>query len=147
MAFSIWEYLRERTRDAVLAGMQDAMDIVEQDDTSGSQHAPARQLASRLSTPEVKQLPGASMNGEPARQATTTEPAAAPSRPARVAPAARAAGAPTRPAEPTSFDDALERRLDAAAPQHGQEAVQPGRLTTRRKRGRPPKSERPGESR
>ena len=29
MPLSLWEYIRERTKDAVLAGFQDAMDIVE----------------------------------------------------------------------------------------------------------------------
>ena len=133
MPFSIWEYLRQRTRNAVLAGIQDAMDVVEQDDTNGSQHAAANQLTSRLGTPEVKQLPGASTNGQ-------TETADA-HRPAQAPPKA-----PETPAEPSSFDDELERRIDAAAPQKGQEsplagvAPPPGRVTDRPRRGRPPKN-------
>ena len=47
MPLSIWEYIRERTKDAVLAGMQDAMDIVEQGDTNGSSaHAGPRAFVS-----------------------------------------------------------------------------------------------------
>ena len=49
MPFSIWEYLRQRTRDAVLAGFQDALDVAEQDDTEGSQHDAARRLVAKLS--------------------------------------------------------------------------------------------------
>ena len=73
MPLSIWQYLRERTRDSVLAGFQDALDIVEQDDTEGSQHDAARRLASRLAgsvvqvespSPALKPLPNASMNGQ-----------------------------------------------------------------------------------
>ena len=126
MPFSIWEYLRERTRNAVLAGIQDAMDVVEQGDTNGSQHAAANQLTARLGTPEAKQLPSASMNGQTG--------AAAPG--ATQAPPK----APQRPVEPSSFDDELERRIDAAAPQNGPETLPPGRITDRPRRGRPPKN-------
>jgi hypothetical protein len=121
MPLSLWEYIRERTKDAVLAGFQDAMDIVEQGDTNGAQHTRALEFASRL-RPDAKQLPSASMNGTPEAVATTDK-------------------APTRPADASSFDDELEKRLDSAGRQTGQERTQTPPQTTRRKRGRPPKSE------
>jgi hypothetical protein len=125
MPLSIWEYLRERARDAVLAGIQDAMDIAEQGDTNGSQHTRAIEFASRL-TPDAKQLPSASMNGtassDPARSSTTNK-------------------THTRPAEASSFDDEFERRLDSVGRQSGPQDRETPPQTTRRKRGRPPKSE------
>lgn len=151
MPFSLWEYLRDRTRDAVLAGFQDAMDIAEQGDTNGSQHAAARQLTTRLSMPEAQPLPSASMNGRAATgEATTTLPQSALTEaPSRLAPVARAA-ALARPAEPAVFDDELENRLDAAGPHpsHGPQndwqmsptALPPSQPT--RRRGRPRKDER-----
>lgn len=130
MPFSIWDYLRQRTKDAVLAGIQDAMDAVEQGDSNGSQHAAANQLTARLGTPEVKQLPGASMSG----QAESAEGAGA---------AQASTKSPQRPAEPSSFDDELERRIDAATPQSERESgPEPPRITTRPRRGRPPKNSR-----
>src|SRR6516165_5497718 len=61
MPLSIWEYLRQRTRDAVLAGIQDALDVAEQGDTEGSQHDAARRLVAKLAASsegdEVRQLP------------------------------------------------------------------------------------------
>lgn len=137
MAFSIWEYLRERTRDAVLAGFQDALDIAEKDDTEGSQHSAARRLGSRLaagslseqsgqvetppSAAEVKGLPHPSMNG--------LHTASAP-----------AATAPSRPADASSFDDELESRLNSEGPQNGQETPPPTPHVGRARRGRPPKN-------
>ena len=152
MAFSIWEYLRARTRDAVLAGINDALDVAEQGDMNGSQHLAATQLASRLATTEARGLPEPSRNG--------SEGAAAHRSPLE---------APTRPTEPAAFDDELERRIDAAASQRADErpetvvrprdgqsplapptdaeqppaAVPPGRITNR-KRGRPPKNKQDG---
>jgi len=129
MPLSIWEYLRQRTRDAVLAGFQDALDIAEQADTEGSQHEAAKRLVSKLAgSPggDLKQLPSASMNGE----------AAAPSPTAR-------AEAPTRPADASEFDADLESRLNAAASVNGQVTPPEPRsapTTGRRRRGRPPKN-------
>ncbi len=150
MPLSIWEYLRERTRDAVLAGFQDAMEIAEQDDTNGSQHAAARQLTSRLGMPEAQPLPSASMNGRNATgEATTTQPQGALTEaPSRLAPVARPA-AVARPAEPAAFDDELENRLDAAGPHpsHGPQDERQTVPTSRppsqppRRRGRPRKDE------
>jgi hypothetical protein len=133
MAFSIWEYLRARTRDAVLAGMHDALDIAEQGDTNGSQHLAAKQLASRLNATEARGLPEPSQNGSESR--------------GEAVPQSSPLEAPRRPTEPAKFDDELERRIDAAASQGAEEkptvAVPPGRITNR-KRGRPPKSKQEG---
>lgn len=136
MPLSIWQYLRERTRDSVLAGFQDALDIVEQDDTEGSQHDAARRLASRLAgsvaqvespSPALKPLPIAAMNGQAAASAVTIPPRAA-------------APPPQRPSDPSTFDDDLESRLNAAAPQNGRDTPPaPNRPPGRGRRGRPPK--------
>ena len=133
MPLSIWEYLRERTRDAVLAGFQDALDIAEQGDTNGSQHAAATQLRTRLGAPETTQLPIPSVNGEARTEDSPRELTQA------------VEEAPNGPAEHPSFDDELESRLDdAAAPQNGRQrpsqAPQRGDAP-RRRRGRPRKDE------
>lgn len=150
MPLSVWEYLRARTRDAVLAGIQDALDVAEQGDTNGSQSDAAKKLVARLSATEAAGLPEPSLNGNGRFHETelrngTLE-------------------APRRPTEPAAGDDELERRIDAAAsqraqekpvdrPRHGQPSVAPaqspedsppasvppGRITNR-KRGRPPKN-------
>ena len=136
MPLSIWEYLRERTRDAVLAGFQDALDVAEQGDTNGSQHAAATQLRTRLGAPETTQLPTPSVNGEARAEDS-------PELPAQVV----ARKAPPRPAEDPSFDDELESRLDdAAAPQNGRQRPSQARQQgdpPRRRRGRPRKDENP----
>ncbi len=156
MPLSIWEYLRERTRDAVLAGFQDALDIAEQGDTNGSQHDAARQLTSRLGMPEAQPLPSASVNGRNATgEAPTTQPQSVITEaPNRLAPVARAAAvarpeAVLRPAEPAAFDDELQKRLDAAGPNpsHGPQDERQTAPTSRppsqptRRRGRPRKDE------
>lgn len=130
MPLSIWEYLRQRTRDAVLAGFQDALDIAEQADTEGSQHDAAKRLVSKLAGApggDLKQLPSASMNGQ-----------------AEASPPPAHAEAPTRPAEASAFDADLESRLNAAASVNGQETSPEPRSTPpatgRRRRGRPPKN-------
>ena len=130
MPLSIWEYLRQRTRDAVLAGFQDALDIAEQADTEGSQHDAAKRLISKLAGApggDLKQLPNASMNGQ-----------------AEAPPPATHAEAPTRPADASAFDADLESRLNAAASVNGQQTPPEPRSTPpatgRRRRGRPPKN-------
>jgi hypothetical protein len=135
MPLSIWEYLRQRTRDAVLAGFQDALDIAEQADTEGSQHDAAKRLVSKLAGSagaDLKQLPSASMNGE-----------------AETSPPDVHAEAPTRPADASEFDADLESRLNAAASLNGQQMPPEPRSTTpatgRRRRGRPPKKSEGGQ--
>lgn len=150
MPLSVWEYLRARTRDAVLAGIQDALDVAEQGDTNGSQSDAANKLVAKLSASEAVGLPEPSLNGNGKHHETefrngTLE-------------------APRRPTEAAEGDDELERRINAAAspraeerpadrPRHVQPSVEPqprsedgappsvppGRITNR-KRGRPPKN-------
>ena len=142
MPLSIWEYLRQRTRDAVLAGFQDALDIAEQADTEGSQHDAAKRLVSKLAgSPggDLKQLPIASMNGEAA-----TPPPVAPHEGRAEAPVE----SPRRPADASAFDADLESRLNAAPSLNGQqtppethgESRSAPPTTGRRRRGRPPKN-------
>ena len=57
MGFSIWEYFRERARNATLAGIQDALDIAEDADFEAGQKAAADRLTARLGGQVVKQLP------------------------------------------------------------------------------------------
>ena len=158
MSLSIWEYLRARTRDAVLAGFNDALDLVEQGDSNGSQHAAATQLVARMKQQAERTLP--EPNYEPN---VGSEPSVGPrpsyhTEPSTNGHAAHAVsellGAPPRPAvdakRPVGFDDELQQRLDAAAvarpaaPQVSNEkpvaGPAPGRLTERKRRGRPPKN-------
>jgi len=138
MPLSIWEYLRQRTRDAVLAGFQDALDIAEQAGTEGSQHDAAKRLVSKLAgSPEgeLKQLPSASMKGE-----AGATPPAAPHEGRVEAPDE----SPRRPGDASAFDADLESRLNAAASLNGQQTPPEQRTsppaTGRRRRGRPPKN-------
>lgn len=156
MPLSIWEYLRARTRDAVLAGFNDALDIVEQGDSNGSQHVAATQLVTRMKLQAERTLPepnygenvgpGPSVHSEPSRNghaahAVSELLASSPKPAADARPAATAR-------RPVGFDDELEQRLDAAAPQNGSQphgsekpsGPPPGRLTERKRRGRPPKN-------
>ncbi len=109
---SIWDYFRQRTRDAVLAGMQDALEVAEQNDQASSEYEAAMKLKSRL-----------------AATAEATKLAALPN-----------AVVPEVEPEDT-VDDAIDARLDGpgttpAGPDSGaSEQSHPGR----RKRGRPRK--------
>lgn len=133
MNFSIWDYIRQRTRNAVLSGIQDAMDFVEQGDTNGEQHAKAEELASKLNPPKglpggapandlsdaspseaVPEASGAAVSGSVDKIADPPTPvaqrAAQTSKPAFIPPKPPA----SRPKQ-DSFDDELERRLEDAA--------------------------------
>ena len=139
MMLSVWEYLRERTRDAVLAGFQDALDIVEGDDTNGSQHDQAKKLLSRfrgtaavavgslieLSVPTSEQAQ-ASVENNPSK----TKPSEA-----------KLTEAPQRPADASTFDDELQGRFDAAAAQNGSQTPPAQTKSARKRRGRPRKQE------
>ncbi len=154
MPLSIWEYLRARTRDAVLAGFQDALDVAEQGDTNGSQSDAAKQLVAKLAATEAAGLPEPSLNGNGKHRETEVRNGTLET--------------PRRPTEPAAGDDELEMRIDAAAsqraqerpvdrPRHGQPSVAPTQLAedrpsasvppgriTNRKRGRPPKNRQDG---
>ena len=146
MPLSIWEYLRARTRDAVLAGFNDALDIVEQGDSYGSQHVAATRLVARMKLQAERTLPEPSDGPRPSvhTQPSTNGPAAHAVSELLASPP-KPAGAAKRP---VGFDDELEQRLDAAAPQNGSQphggekpsGPPPGRLTEKKRRGRPPKN-------
>lgn len=162
MNFSIWDYIRQRTRNAVLSGIQDAMDFVEQGDTNGDQHAKAEQLASKLNPP--KGLPGVSPANDASPPEAAQEPAGAtangaadrkadpPQAEPQAAQAAKPNPAPTQspPQRPKaeSFDTELEQRFQDAAvppPQSTPPRSEDGRVLKDadgkplRKRGRPRK--------
>lgn len=156
MPLSVWEYLRARTRDAVLAGIQDALDVAEQGDTNGSQSEVAERLVAKLSATETAGLPEPSLNGNGKHHETGTRNGTL--------------EALRRPPEPAAGDDELERRIDAAAPQRAEErpgaaahpvdgqsgvgppqraeegpaGAVPRNQLTNRKRGRPPKNRQDG---
>lgn len=156
MPLSVWEYLRARTRDAVLAGIEDALDIAEQGDTNGNQSDAANRLVAKLSATEAAGLPEPSLNGNGKHHETAVRNGTVET--------------PRRPTEPAAGDDELESRIDAAASQRAQESpspaarpgdgqsgvgptqnaeekppasLPPGRITNR-KRGRPPKNRQDG---
>lgn len=114
MPFSIWEYLRERARDAVLAGIQDAMDAVEQDDTNGSQHAQANGLTSRLNPPKQLTATG-SGSATSGATADTTTPETAQEAPQKATAAAPSPAPGKARPMPDEFDDELEKRLQDSA--------------------------------
>jgi hypothetical protein len=126
---SIWDYLRLRTRDSVLAGMQEAFEAVGGADGAEADHAAARRLLEgRTTAPAELAAPAA---GEPA-------PAAAPRRTAAVPGEAEpdatlAERVRDRMVEDTQPADVFERRIqEANAGLAGNPAP--------RKRGRPRKN-------
>ena len=148
MPLSIWEYLRARTRDAVLAGFNDALDLVEQGDSNGNQHVAATQLVTRMKLQAERTLPEPSDGPRPSvHTQPSTNGHAAHAVSELLATPQKPSGNARRPVE---FDDELEQRLDAAAPQNGKEKPSaadarpagppPGRLTEKKRRGRPPKN-------
>lgn len=48
MALSVWEYIRQRTADAVLAGCRDALDILERQDQAAVMWSAAKALRQQL---------------------------------------------------------------------------------------------------
>ena len=48
MSLSVWDYIRQRARDALMAGFQDALDQIERQDQPQLIHAAARQMKKRL---------------------------------------------------------------------------------------------------
>jgi hypothetical protein len=78
---SLWQYLRRRTRDAVLAGFQDALQAIESGDPVEAYLAPVGQLERSLSDLGQKKIatPGqipAAPPTTPARAANSPSPAA-----------------------------------------------------------------------
>jgi hypothetical protein len=130
---SIWDYLRQKTRDSVLAGFQEALDVVEQNDDGEANHRAADNLQHRLATAAVLEArPRSSLSG-PMEQGSS-----------RTAVGTTAVGttADRRSAaepEPSSVDLTIDAALDGSSPSpnvNGQ-ASHP----SRRKRGRPRKDQ------
>jgi len=48
MAISVWEYIRRRTADAVLAGCRDALELMESQDQGAAMWAAAKALRQQL---------------------------------------------------------------------------------------------------
>jgi hypothetical protein len=114
MAFSIWEYLRERARNATLAGIQDALDIAEDGDFESGQKAAADRLTARLSGQALVVLP------EPVNVTTGqrgAEEAAIPSPPPVQG---RNFGQGLEPKAPTQTPDPFADRLSGPLPSPGQ---------------------------
>ena len=54
---SIWDYLRQRTRDAVLAGFEDALEAAEPNGPASSEYEAARKLRHRLEAVSALEAP------------------------------------------------------------------------------------------
>ena len=162
MAFSIWEYLRERARNATLEGIQDALDIAEDGDFEGGQKLAAGRLTARFGGQVVHELPeqvsvttgergpeDGKIHPPPPVQGRTfgerLEPADAP------APdpfEERLSGPPPRPESPRGLEPQERRGPSRNGPLPGQASLQPEppppakpEAPERRKRGRPRKDE------
>ena len=81
MNLSVWEYLRRRTAEAVLAGFFDAFEYVERQDQSQAIHAAAKGLRRRLhDQPDASGANQNSANSAPQPAAANTQaPAVSPS--------------------------------------------------------------------
>jgi len=62
---SIWNYFRQRTKNAVLAGFHDALDIVDQGDGGEAQHQAAAMLRARVKATVTPQLEHSVRTAEP----------------------------------------------------------------------------------
>ena len=116
MIQSLWGYIRSSTRDAILAGFQDAMEVVERGEAPGAHYAASQALLARLTplSPPVA-IDATPVPPKPA-QATEAKPV-------------------------SQFDAELEARLASAEatparPKPGGQAFGP--LPDRPRRGRPP---------
>jgi hypothetical protein len=100
---SIWDYLRQKTRDSVLAGFQDALDVAEQNGQGQDAHQAARKLQALLTTTPA--IESGNSQAEPTEQGSAT---------GRTGPTGGAARAQLRPA--ASVDDLIDAELDGNSP-------------------------------
>ncbi len=63
MALSVWEYIRRRTADAVLAGCHDALDMMETQDQGAAMWAAAKALRKQLNEAQARIAPANGGNG------------------------------------------------------------------------------------
>jgi hypothetical protein len=118
---SIWDYLRQRTRDAVLAGFEDALEVAEPNGQASSEYEAARKLRHRLEAVSVLE----------ASAQTALPPVVVADRQG-----SSAAGA----AVVRTVDDLIDARLNGAvAPAVPPPVSGSQPHPARRKRGRPPK--------
>jgi hypothetical protein len=132
---SIWNYLRQKTRAAVLAGFQDALEVVEQNDDGRATHEAAQKLQHRLTTATVLEAsPTPSLEG-PIGQGSSGGTTAGGSHAAGMTPDRTTAALP----KPSPVDLIIDAALDASSPSANAngEAFHPAR----RKRGRPRKDQ------
>lgn len=123
---SLWGYIRSSTRDAVLAGFQDAIEIVERGDGPADHHAASQAFLSKLGEKKIPLRIEASP--QPQTNAASTN---------------SANGKPTPASEkpsPGSFDAELDARLEKAGAQvrSGLDAQAMNAMPDRPRRGRPP---------
>ena len=118
---SIWDYLRQRTRDAVLAGFQDALEVTEENDHADSEYEAAKKLRHRLGAASALELP---------RQSALPPVAVA-----------EGQGSTSAEADVNTVDDLIDARLNGAVAPDAVPPPVPGSQPhpARRKRGRPRK--------
>ncbi len=98
MSLSLWDYVRRRSCEAVLAGVQDALDQMERQDQSQLIHAAAKTLRRKL-----QECGNGGNNSKPESQPLFEKPTPEVRPPASVAPA------PTVPAQPPQLDNNIRR--------------------------------------
>jgi hypothetical protein len=141
MVFLLWDYLRERTRDAVLAGFEDALDIIEGEAAGNSLRESAARLDLRLGrqanpidgTPQAVAVPAT-----PSTNASVESTSLLISSTSVQKSVTKTIQSPV---ETSSYDDEMQGRLERAAVAEPRRADQGVGLTNRRPRGRPRKGE------
>ena len=128
MALSVWEYIRRRTADAVLAGCHDALDMMETQDQGATMWAAAKALRKQLNEAQARIAPangGNGGNGSPAPPTTHNH----------------APPTPVRAASPTPVPNSAATLPAPLSPQYSTSAsTTPAAPTAeRRKVGRPRK--------
>jgi hypothetical protein len=127
---SFWDYLRLRSRDSVLAGMQEALDAVDGDGTNHKDQEAARRLLDRQA---AETPPSAVIEGETAARSPEAGAENPADRPSETTLAARVS---EQMRDDVQRPDAFERRLEQTNPANSQ----PQAVTAPRKRGRPRKN-------
>jgi hypothetical protein len=131
---SIWDYIRLRTRDSMLAGMQEALEAVGLDETAEHDQAAARRLLERAAVlPQIPAANSADANGSPEAASPIAKKDTRPAAAAQIQHIGRTAEKMRSDTQPL---DAFERRLQQTNPALA--PAQPDHAP--RKRGRPRKN-------
>jgi hypothetical protein len=122
MSLSVWDYVRRRTAEAMLAGFQDALDYLERQDQAQLMHAAAKSFRKRM-----HELPNSGGNGngnhsEAASGGSTQVAGQPPAKPKPPAP---------QHSQQQTLPDLLGPAVPAAAPQH----ASPGPSSQQQHRG------------